>query len=247
MLIPVAGVSLLLALLADEERVFAMSVYQRAKDEGWLPEPGSEFELRVPRRWFHSHPHLVPPPFSWPSTYSVGIVQHPYRTAHVLLTVDNFLEMTSTTPFWLEHKAAHMREHYLPIAQAMLREEQVPNFPPPWLQIRYNDRGTPYISGHEGRHRALMARELGLKVLPVILVIHLSPRGWEYHRDTIEEDPVVKRITAGKPVWITTQDHGAAGLPPRYTQLVPRAQTGRELHYEMTRLRMTLDPSLRRR
>lgn len=246
MLIPVAGVALLLALLAEEKDVFPHRVYRRAKDEDWLPGEEELEALRVPRRWFHSHPHLVPPPFAWPSTRTVGIAEHPYRTAHVLLTIDNFIDLTSTGPGTLQRKTERMRQRYLPIAERMLRGEEPANFPPPWLQLVYDDHGEPRIVGHEGRHRAMLARDLGLAVLPVVLVMARSIQGWEHGPDSIDTDPVVDRVTQGKAVWVWSQDHGpGVGRPSRYMQLVPMSPQGTKLGYEMARLQLTLDPRKR--
>lgn len=246
MLIPVAGISLLLAMLADDEEIFSRKVRRHAKEKGWLPEPGDlELEnLFVPRLLFAAHPELVPAPFAWPSSHSVGVQEHPYRTVHVFLDPHQFLTLTNSSEELLQAKRERMRQMYLPIAIDMIEGRQKPDFPPPWLIVGYRD-GKPYITGHEGRHRALMAIELGLKALPIVLVIPRDPQGWEHQRDSIGSDPVVQRVTAGKPVWMWSQNHGSEARRPRYLSMSIKVPSGEDLRRELIRLQLTLDPTKR--
>ena len=220
-----------------------------AIERAGLPKPGEldDDPLRVPRLWFDTHPHLVPTPFSWHSERGAGVTKHPYRTMHVLLAIDDFIKLTNSPQWQLKYKAEHMEANYLPAAEAMVRGELAPDFPIPWLEIRQKSDGTPKVWGHEGRHRALMAKRLGLKVLPVILVLRKGPEGWEHYSETIDSDPIVEQLTRGSRVWIYSQDYGRSHNPPQYMYLTPRTPNGNELAHELIRLRMTIDPKYRNR
>lgn len=247
MFIPVAGVSLLLALLADAQEPLPRSIRTRAKKEGWLPKPGELDVLRVPRLWFDQRPDLVPAPFVWPSDRSAGWCLHPYRTMHLLMNPDEFLEFTSTDPELLRAKSKHMQKEYLPIARRMMTGEEPLGFPPPYLQIGYEQGAKspqPHIIGHEGRHRALMAKMLGLPVIPVVLIIRRDPEGWEHSWDSIEQDYMVDWLTRGSEPLVYTQDHGPEStIRPRWKSMISRSSTGQPLGRELVRLKLTLDPS----
>jgi len=159
------------------------------------------------------------------------------------MAIDDFLKLTNSPPWQFQDIAEHMEVNYLPPATAMIHEELEPNFPIPWLQIKHSKTGSaPEIRSHEGRHRALLAKKLGLKVLPVILVLSTGPEGWEHQRETIDSDPIVKSLTRGDPVWAWSEDHGISTLPPQYMKIVPCDAQGEDLGRQLLRLRMTLDP-----
>lgn len=248
MIVPVATVSLLLAMIADQSEVLPRKLYQLGDQEGWLPPPGAldDDPLRVPRLWFDTHPHLVPKPFSWHSDRAMPSAKHPYRTMHILMDVDDFIKAVNTSDWQMQSIAKFSEANYLPVAQSMVRGELEPDFPIPWLQIKRR-KGHTEIWSHEGRHRALMAKQLGLKVLPVIILIPTGPEGYEHYRETIDSDPIVESFTRGSSVYVWSQDWGESRRPPQYMQIVPRTANGDELRRQLIRLRMTIDPQYRNR
>ena len=240
MFIPVVGVAALLSMLSSSNRTLSREVRKRALAEGWLGLSDTG-HLRVPRLWFEV-PGVVQAPFVWPSSRSVGIVQHPWRTVQIFLSTTNFLNLASSPRYTLTHQKAFMEENYLHIGQRMVSGEIPPGFPPPWLSIRYNSDGDPVVTGHEGRHRALMAEALGLDVIPVHLQIQFSPEGYEHQRNTIEMDPVVERVTRGAQVHIRSEQHhmNPHAPPSRWMFLTPMTPDGKKLSHELVRLKMSL-------
>lgn len=223
MIAPAFGVTLLLSLLAERGETAAL---EEAKRQGWSVDS-------VPRLWFEEDPSVVPAPFSFHSNQQVPLANHPYRTAHVLIRPKDFFVLSSSSDATLEWKKERMLEKYLEPARRMVQGEEPAAFPIPWVGVRYKD-GKPYVSTHEGRHRALLAIELGLEVMPLIVILQSGPEGWEHQRGSIETDPLVQRVTKGLPVLVRTQDHGREHpVRAKPFHLVPRAPNGRPLMIEL--------------
>lgn len=223
-MIPVATLTLLLSLIAQNEHSRAMRLLQ-------------EDDPTVPRLWFSEDPSVVPAPFSWHSDRGTPIVRHPYRTLHTFIRPTEFITLTSTSPDTVPYKKEHMLEHYLGPAEKMVSGELEPNFPVPWIQIKHRD-GTPRVTSHEGRHRSLLAQELGMKVMPLVVVLRHGPEGWEHQQDSIESDPIVQALTAGRSVVVRTQDHGRDYRPrPFPYSLTPMAPNGMTLRRVLSYIR----------
>jgi hypothetical protein len=155
--------------------------------------------------------------------------QSPYTTAHVYLSPDNYLEMTTTRP---------SRLHEPQVRRIMAAMEQGgwpddgPYAPPGGLWLfgvpqLIVERGGPEgqdweITEHEGRHRAQAMKLLGYPTVPVVLIFR--PKFDSTSR--IEDDERVQKLLQGHDLLVQTQSYPAAHIQGRLKWLRPLTLKG---------------------
>jgi hypothetical protein len=188
-------------------------------------------------RLIFNEPGALPPMLDLKQ--SAGWAQDRSTTAHVYLSPDNFLEMT-TTP--ADHLYAPSTDW---ITEAMQRGDV---FGVPWLVVQVGERGWK-IREHEGRHRSQAMKRLGYAAIPVVLIFRIGSGSQKYGRmywdeeegyvePQIDDDEDVNKMLKGHKRLVHTQsyfDYGvepggeAQRIPGRFEWLVPLTPDGRDL------------------
>lgn len=183
---------------------------------------------KTPRLLFHEHPELVTAPFAFPAEREAPIVRHPNRTLNLFIRPRDFLDLTNTPEEVLSEKRESMRRLYLDIGRQMVQGEVPAAFPVPFLKISHL-KGRMRVTDHEGRHRALMAMELGMPSIPVVFYLPYDTEGYEHQSRSIESDPLVVKVTNGDgfTLWSQSwrqwgQDFGDGGRPLYIEPMSPR-------------------------
>ncbi len=131
----------------------------------------------------------------WDLRKSAGVAVHPYRTIRTRIDIDTFLKLTTRSG------SDRLLDHEYAKEVAVQMKEGTKTFGVPWLLVKITESGV-FVTGHEGRHRALAYRYAGEYRIPVVLVCR-KPEG-EFHRgNPANETVLAEDILSGRAVLIS--------------------------------------------